>query len=302
MQQRTLLFFGLNTIRFFSLLTLILVFASSIYVMANDIKAVKRYNQDAAANAVLSNSTSLSNDTNSELEFMFDCDYIEGSTVPNQAAGVFWAVLNRLFIIFQCIVLFISELGFFESIFVKIFPPLGPDFGVGVLGAMEILIGAAVLSHHVGTFALVSAFFLFSVGCLNLAFGLIFRSSLKQSRDIQSWRHGQVPDLPSHSPRKAPWSFIEGSPKSAPSALFKDQYTGGSNSPSLQGRSLGFGRQGEKAAHLKGFMISKPVDSLPKYVAKTVPQQVPKRPSREGHAISIQFPQSNQHAEEEEER
>jgi hypothetical protein len=45
--------------------------------MANDIKAVKRYNQDAAANAVLSNSTISSNDTNSELEFMFDCDYIE---------------------------------------------------------------------------------------------------------------------------------------------------------------------------------------------------------------------------------
>jgi hypothetical protein len=47
-------------------------------------------------------------------------------------------------------------------------------------------------------------------------------------------------------------------------------------------------------------MISKPVDSLPKYVAKTVPQQVPKRPSRDTQAIPIQFPPSNEHAEEEE--
>lgn len=39
-------------------------------------------------------------------EDMLDCDYIENSTVPNQAAGVFWAVVASLLIIFQTVCLF----------------------------------------------------------------------------------------------------------------------------------------------------------------------------------------------------
>ena len=35
-----------------------------------------------------------------------DCDYIAGSTVPNQPAGVFWAVVASLLIIFQTVILF----------------------------------------------------------------------------------------------------------------------------------------------------------------------------------------------------
>lgn len=31
---------------------------------------------------------------------------------------------------------------------------------------------------------------------------------------------------------------------------------------------FGFGRQGEKAAGLKGFLISKPLESLPRYAPK----------------------------------
>jgi len=37
--------------------------------------------------------------------------HCSNSTVPNQPAGVFWAVLNRLLIIFQTIALIMSELG-----------------------------------------------------------------------------------------------------------------------------------------------------------------------------------------------
>jgi hypothetical protein len=36
---------------------------------------------------------------------------VRNSTVPNQPAGVFWAVLNRLLIIVQTVVLILSELG-----------------------------------------------------------------------------------------------------------------------------------------------------------------------------------------------
>jgi hypothetical protein len=68
-------FIGLNVVRFLSVVSLLLVFSSSIFVMVNDIRAVNHF---MAARDV----------------DMEDCDYIENSTVPNQAAGVFWAVLN----------------------------------------------------------------------------------------------------------------------------------------------------------------------------------------------------------------
>lgn len=62
-----------------------------------------------------------------------------GSTVPNQPAGAFWAVLNRLFIIAQVVVLILSELGFPAKFFNVYFPVLGKDFGLGALGLIQML-------------------------------------------------------------------------------------------------------------------------------------------------------------------
>lgn len=62
-----------------------------------------------------------------------------GSTVPNQPAGAFWAVLNRLLIIGQTIVLILSEFGWPASFFNRYFPVLGKDFGLGALGIMQCL-------------------------------------------------------------------------------------------------------------------------------------------------------------------
>ena len=61
------------------------------------------------------------------------------STVPNEPAGVFWAVLNRLLIVFQVIVLILSEIGWPLSFFNRFFPVLGSDFGLGALGVMQCL-------------------------------------------------------------------------------------------------------------------------------------------------------------------
>ncbi|SJL08489.1 uncharacterized protein ARMOST_11853 [Armillaria ostoyae] len=72
--------------------------------------------------------------------------------------------------------------------FNRFFPVLGDDFGLIALGIIQCLIGAAVLSHHVDDFTLVSAFFLFSIGCLNMLTGLIFRQSAKTKRSVTSWR------------------------------------------------------------------------------------------------------------------
>ncbi|KAI0748397.1 hypothetical protein C8Q80DRAFT_1270813 [Daedaleopsis nitida] len=235
---RGYIFIGLNIIRAFSIISLLLVFASSIFVLVNDVQAVNR----AAANSV----------------DMTDCDYIDGSTVPNQPAGVFWAVVNRLLIIFQVIVLLFSEFGWPASFFRTYFPVLGPDFGLGALGIFQCLIGATILSHHVDDFTLVAAFFLFSVGCLNMLVGL-FREQVKRKRSIMSWREEAQGVLPLHKDGRPPFvrpreTFVAG--------FFQDEKapTGESGQ-----RGNGFGRQGEKAAGLKGFLISKPLESLPRY-------------------------------------
>lgn len=111
--------------------------------------------------------------------------------------------------------------------------------------------------------------------------GLIFRESAKSKRSISSWREHGKSVLPTHVAGievdlKGPPPFISklytgGTAASADSmgggSLGKEKFTG---AESTQDRfaGFGFGRQGEKAAGLKGYLISKPVESLPRYAAK----------------------------------
>jgi hypothetical protein len=61
------------------------------------------------------------------------------STVPNEPAGEFWAVLNLLLIIFQILALILSEIGWPMEFFNRYFPVLGSDFGLGPLGVIQCL-------------------------------------------------------------------------------------------------------------------------------------------------------------------
>ncbi|KDQ16975.1 hypothetical protein BOTBODRAFT_106418 [Botryobasidium botryosum FD-172 SS1] len=250
--SRGFVFIGLNIVRVLSIITLILVFSSTIFVMVNDANAVHNEANLPPPPA---------NATHDDLEY--DCDYIEGSTVPNQPAGVFFAMLSHLFILFQCILLTLAEVGWPESFFVTYLPVLGPDFGVGILGAIECLIGAAVLSHNVGMFALVSAFFLFAMGCLNMAVGLVFRGTSKSRRSISSWRESNEGELP----RGVSGHFSIVSSAKGGSVGSKMSGGGGSMHEFGAGGGYGFGRQGEKHAGLRGFMISQPKESLPRYAS-----------------------------------
>ncbi|KAH7914028.1 hypothetical protein BJ138DRAFT_1144757 [Hygrophoropsis aurantiaca] len=269
---RAYIFFGLNVVRFLSIVSLILVFASSIFVMVKDIEAVNYF--DAAKQ----NGTITADD-------LVNCDYIENSTVPNQIGGVFWAVVNRLFIIFQVIVLILSEVGWPSAFFDRFFPVLGPSFGLGALGIFQGLIGASVLSQHVDDFTLVAAFFLFTLGCLNMLLGLIFRESAKSRRSITAWRDeskGVLPTAHITTPVDLNRAASSSSTPSFSSSIYAEKTrdlaefgAGRSNS----GRAgYGFGRQGEKAAGLKGFLISKPLESLPRYAPR--PTSAPSTSSR----------------------
>ncbi|KAF8064056.1 hypothetical protein FPV67DRAFT_1782420 [Lyophyllum atratum] len=261
---RAYTFIGLNGVRILSIIALTLVFASNIVTLVSDIKAVNRF---VTAGRLESNSITDATTTNSTLH-MVDMDYISGSTVPNQPAGAFWAVLNRLLIIGQTIVLIMSEFGWPASFFSRFFPVLGRDFGLGALGLMQCLIGAAILSHRVDTFTLVAAFFLFSVGCLNILVGLIWRESAKTKRSVTSWREHAKSALPTHV------AGVDVRPAMSVASSSVSNMWGGNDgktraSEAGSGKSgFGFGRQGEKAAGLKGYLISKPIESLPRYAAR----------------------------------
>ena len=277
-------FLGLNGVRTLSIIACLLVFSSSIVTMVHDVEAV---NDFVAAGK--SNSTSA--------DSLVICDYIayvifsfsfprmkpiplfSDSTVPNQPAGAFWAVLNRLLIIFQVIVLILSEIGWPLSFFNRFFPVLGSDFGLGALGVMQCLyvclhvfdtiprlmvtpyrIGAAILSHHVDDFALVSAFFLFSLGCLNILLGLIFRENAKTKRSLTSWREQAKGVLPPPIQRAASSASTLFN-----SSLFSEKGAGNERKGRFDG--YGFGRQAEKKAGLKDF-ITRPVETLPRYAPR----------------------------------
>jgi len=281
MPARAYVFISLNIIRALSMIGLILVFASSIFVMVTDIKAYNVFIADGAGV-----STNAAGDaTNSTLAAMINCQYIANSTVPNQPAGIFWAVLNRLLIIFQVLVLFMSEIGWPAVFFDRFFPILGSEFGVGALGIIQCLIGAAVLSHHVDDFSLVAAFFLFSIGCLNMLVGLIFREGGKTKRSFTIWKEGKKPVLPTTMGTIGS-GFV--------GAVFQ-QPTGSTTAPDNASISskfsekagYGFGRQGEKAAQLKGFMLTRPVESLPRYMPNTNPNPRSQSPTFESSNTSL---------------
>ena len=114
-----------------------------------------------------------------------------------------------------------------------------------------------MLSHHVDEFSLVSAFFLFSLGCLNILLGLIFRERAKPRRALRAWK--ETDDvLPRTSLRSGPRPFLASASSGAsalnPVAPWDEKGAGAARSGTLlsQKSGMGFGRQGEKAALARG--------------------------------------------------
>ena len=96
---------GLNAVRVLSLVSLILVLSSTIIDLDTNVKAVNAFDID-------DNESALVNCEYIELSDFFLLSFLlltvllyRGSSVPNQPAGVFWAYMASLFIIFQMIIL-----------------------------------------------------------------------------------------------------------------------------------------------------------------------------------------------------
>ncbi|KAF8151924.1 hypothetical protein K438DRAFT_1988052 [Mycena galopus ATCC 62051] len=273
-RSHTLTFIGLNATRFLSVVALLLVFSSTIRVMVTNIKAVNRFQSVRIANST---------------DVMLDCDYIDGSTVPNQPAGVFWAIVASLLIIFQVIILLLSELGWPAVFFDRFFPVLGANFGLGALGVFQCLIGVQILSHHVDEFTLVSAFFVFSVGCLNILLGLIFRDSAKTKRALGGESDGNKdliapfkPSLQINTSLAPPFAFAsEADAVSYASWKASD----------MAKAAYGFGHQDEKAAGLGDVAIAHPEENAPRYPSPTPSEETEEsRYSQHSKAASDEHP------------
>lgn len=145
-------------------------------------------------------------------------------------------------------------------------------------------IATQILSHHADDFTLVSAFFLFSIGCLNMVLGLIFRQYAKQKRSITYWRAENKGILPNIHTGKPQPIFVNATP-----GVVSHQFTGNekdskdfglwrNNSSGSEKAGYGFGRQGEKTAGLRGFILKKPEESLPRYATPTPANNNHQRP------------------------
>jgi hypothetical protein len=105
--------------------------------------------------------------------------------------------------------------------------------------------------------------------------GLIFRESAKAKRSISSWRadvKGVLPTSQDNRPVFVNNNFTSAafSPSSEKETYVKRQDTTASDNGSWKSTEKaghGFGRQGEKSAALRGFILQKPVESLPRYMA-----------------------------------
>jgi hypothetical protein len=118
-------------------------------------------------------------------------------------------------------------------------------------------IGATILSHHVDDFTLVAAFFLFSLGCVNILLGLIFGAAARSKRSITEWRSDHKGVLPSVTNKRSiflrpgdAFTFNNNNEK-GPS-----EFGVGPWNSSTTSWGSGFGRRGEKAAGLKGRLSS----------------------------------------------
>ncbi|RSH91025.1 hypothetical protein EHS25_010201 [Saitozyma podzolica] len=272
------IFIGLNVLRLLSIIALLLVFAANVVTMADDIKAIKASNASSSQS-----STSQSNSTTAE---DWDCDYYEYSSVPDQTGGPFWSILNRLFIVFECILLILSEVGIPRKFFENFMPVLGPAHGLGCLGVFQCLIGAQVLSHYCDLFPQVSSWLLFIIGGLNIVAGVVLRAKAKERQLIFSWENvssltpqtrmaATAWDMVTEKRQASQASHSHSASQGMTEVPLERSATQASDSPLLPsgvGQTMserfagfGFGRQGEKKAAERGWKISRPMESLPRY-------------------------------------
>ncbi|GAA5912835.1 hypothetical protein JCM8208_006440 [Rhodotorula glutinis] len=130
-----------------------------------------------------------------EVEEAGGCTYVGSTSIPKGPGGALFSTLERIFAAFILLFALVSELPFpfpplsrpavlLERFWIAFFPPFGNEYGVGVLGAVQVFVGAQVLSHYTTGWVQVSAWLLFLVGILDLLVGLALGSRVKVLRSL----------------------------------------------------------------------------------------------------------------------
>jgi len=158
-------FFILNVLRGLSMISLLFVLIANILIMLQDIQAILHgvTDKDHA-----------------------ECDYLEGSGVPNQPAGTFRAFFIIALNIVEVVVLFLSETGFPAIFFKSWIPCLQFESSLVGLGVLELLLAAQLMSHFLDPFPLVASFFLLVSGILNIL--TMYFDRPRYYRSIHFWK------------------------------------------------------------------------------------------------------------------
>ncbi|SCV69651.1 BQ2448_1045 [Microbotryum intermedium] len=120
------------------------------------------------------------------------CSYVGNTSVPKGPGGIVFVAISRIFCCILLLFMLISEVPpptkWTQKFWAYAFPPFGENFGVGVLGVVQVYLGSVILSHKVTGFPLVAAWFLFILGFINTLLGLSFGSRLKKIRSFSPYQ------------------------------------------------------------------------------------------------------------------
>ncbi|GAA5937000.1 hypothetical protein JCM3775_001922 [Rhodotorula graminis] len=155
--------------------------------------ATAKASKTSSAASVTATSTAVEGDEREEVAG--GCTYVGSTSIPRGPGGALFSTLERIFAGFILLLALVSELPLpfpplsrpavlLERFWIAFFPPFGNEYGVGVLGAVQVFVGAQVLSHYTTGWVQVSAWLLFLVGILDLLVGLALGSRAKVLRSL----------------------------------------------------------------------------------------------------------------------
>ncbi|KDE04451.1 hypothetical protein MVLG_05099 [Microbotryum lychnidis-dioicae p1A1 Lamole] len=120
------------------------------------------------------------------------CSYVGNTSIPKGPGGIVFVAISRIFCCILLLFMLISEIPpptkWTQKLWSYAFPPFGENFGVGVLGVVQVYLGSVILSHKVTGFPLIAAWFLFILGFVNTLLGLSFGSRLKKIRSFSPYQ------------------------------------------------------------------------------------------------------------------
>ncbi|GHJ85335.1 hypothetical protein NliqN6_1737 [Naganishia liquefaciens] len=265
-------FIVLNVVRFLSIVALILIMVSQMVGASNDAVA---YRESELPNAV-SNTTYLSIDE--------DCDYFELTSVPDQPGGIFWAILNRTFIIIVIFILLPTELIIpvkrLTQFYLDYIPVISPSHGLGILGVVQCWIASTVLSKYVQrtpqTKAAHKIYTTYNDKFETLRpFADVAVSAMSKNKNPAPAQPGSDRQAYSstenllHKDEKKSQTYTEPDvDRPSGSQTAHGEPSGTKRFSKVQGvkfGSFGFGKQAQKSGNLKGLVITRPMETLPRF-------------------------------------